>query len=193
MLAGREKLFADLHSQLADRDNGVRLVCLHGMGGAGKTSLAIEYAYRHQATAAIVWQFPAEDPLVLAAEFARLAAVLGACGAVLDPRDPVAAVHAVLAANPGPWLLVFDNAPDLESLQAFLPPVGNGQVLITSQNALWPPGQGLEIPVLEAQVAADFLAARTGDTDQEAATELAGELGGLPLNAMGFRAKCCRA
>jgi hypothetical protein len=141
----------------------------------------VEYAHRHQASCGVVWQFPAEDRAVLAGEFARLAAQLGAGGGPLDPRDPVASVHAVLAAATAPWLLVFDNAPDRDSVRAFLPPAGNGQVLITSQSALWPPGQSAEVPVLGAGAAAGFLTARTGDPDERAAGELAAELGGLPL------------
>jgi hypothetical protein len=182
MLVGRDDLLATLHALLTgEGGDGPRMAALHGMGGAGKTSMAVEYAYRHLATAGIVWQFPAGDRAVLAAEFARLAAQLGASGGLLDPRDPVASVHAVLAASPAPWLLVFDNAPDQESAQAFLPPAGNGQILITSQSALWPPGLALELPVLSTEVAAGFLTVRTGDPDAGAATELAVQLDGLPL------------
>src|SRR5262249_3628819 len=79
-----------------------------------------------------------------------------------------------------PWLLVFDNAPGLDSVRAFLPPAGEGLVLITSQSALWPPGQSMEVPVLDVGAAAGFLISRTGDPDERAAGELAAELGGLP-------------
>jgi hypothetical protein len=92
----------------------------------------------------------------------------------------VASVHAVLARFPAPWLLVFDNAADPASVTAFLPPAGPGQVLITSQNPNWP-GQAVEVPVLAADVAAEFLMSRTGDRDAKAARDLAGLLGGLPL------------
>ena len=93
----------------------------------------------------------------------------------------MAAVHGVLAASPARWLLVFDNAPDRASVARFVPPAGPGRVLITSRNQIWPPGQALDVPVLDPQVAAEFLVSRTGDTDRRAALELAGELGGLPL------------
>ena len=63
----------------------------------------------------------------------------------------------------------------------FVPPAGPGRVLITSRNQIWPPGQALDVPVLDPQVAAEFLVSRTGDADRRAALELAGELGGLPL------------
>ena len=53
-------------------------------------------------------------------------------------------------------------------------------MLITSQNPAWP-ARALEVPGLGPDVAADFLISRTGDPDRQAAAELAGELGGLPL------------
>jgi hypothetical protein len=153
------------------------VVALCGLGGAGKTSVALEYAHRHLAEVGVAWQFPAEDPAVLAAGFGELAAQLGAG----ERGDPVAAVHGVLAASPAPWLLVFDNAPDRGSVAPFVPPTGRGRVLITSRNQIWPPSQALDVPVLGPRVAAEFLEARTGDTDRRAAAELAGALGGLPL------------
>jgi hypothetical protein len=55
-------------------------------------------------------------------------------------------------------------------------------VLITSQNAIWPPGQAMEVPVLGTEVAARFLVQQTGDSDGQAdAAVLAAELDGLPL------------
>src|SRR5262249_54108758 len=90
-------------------------------------------------------------------------------------------VHSALADSTTPWLLVFDNAEDQQSVRAFLPPAGNGRVLITSQSALWPPGQALEVPVLDVGPAAGFLTARTGNHNEQSAAELAPGLGGLPL------------
>ena len=169
LLAGREELLADLDTRLtAGPATGPRVVALYGLGGAGKTSVAVEYAHRHLAEVGLAWQFPAEDPAVLLAEFARLAAQLGA-REVVDARDPVASVHAVLAAFPAGWLLVFDNAPGQEAVQRFLPPAGTGRVLITSQSAVWPPGRAVEVPVLDTVVAAGFLVNRTGDPDERAA------------------------
>ena len=138
----------------------------------------------------MAWQFAAEDPAVLVAGFGDLAAELGA-REVLDARDPVASVHAVLAAYPVPWLLVFDNVPERASILGFLPPAGRGRLLITCQNPAWPPGQVLEVPVLDTEIAADFLVSRTGDSDRASAVELARQLGGLPL-ALEQAAATCR-
>ena len=92
-----------------------RTVALYGLGGAGKTSVAVEYAYRHLAEVGVAWQFAAEDATVLAAGFGELAAQLGARG-LGDIRNPVASVRAVLARFAAPWLLIFDNAADLASV-----------------------------------------------------------------------------
>ena len=180
LLAGREELLAELDARLAGGEGaGPRTVVLSGLGGAGKTSVAVEYAHRHLGEVGVAWQLAAEDAAVLAAGFGELAAQLGAREQA--GGDPVAAVHGVLAAYPAGWLLVFDNAPDRASVAAFVPPGGAGRVLITSRNALWPPSQLVEVPVLDTVVAAGFLAERTGDRDSQAALGLAAELGGLPL------------
>ncbi|HEV2254220.1 MAG TPA: DUF4062 domain-containing protein, partial [Streptosporangiaceae bacterium] len=177
-LAGRAGLLAELDTRLAgDEATGPRVVALCGLGGAGKTSVALEYAHRHLTEVGVAWQLPAEDPAVLAAGFGELAAQLDAA----EGGDPVATVHGVLAASPARWLLVFDNAPDRASVAPFVPPAGPGRVLLTSRNQIWPGGQALDVPVLEIEVAAEFLVGRTGDADRRAALELAGELGGLPL------------
>ena len=180
VLAGREELLTELHARLSAGDGPApRTVSLYGLGGAGKTSVAVEYAHRHLAEVGVAWQFPAEDATVLAAGFGELAAQLGARG-LADTRDPVASVHAVLARFAVPWLLIFDNAADIASVAAFLPPAGPGRVLITSQNPNWP-GQPLDVPMLDVEVAAGFLVNRTGDPDRQAARDLADMLGGLPL------------
>jgi hypothetical protein len=180
-LAGRDELLAGLDVRLAPGDDsGPQIVALFGLGGAGKTSVAVEYAHRHLNEVGVAWQFTAEDPAVLAAGFGELAAQLGARD-VLDSRDPVLTVHGVLAEYRAGWLLIFDNAPDRACVEAFLPPAGRGRVLITSRNQVWPPGQGVEVPVLHVQVAAEFLVNRTRDPDRQAARKLAADLGGLPL------------
>ena len=180
LLAGREELLASLDDRLAGGDGpGPRIVVLCGLGGAGKTSVAVEYAHRHLAEVRVAWQFATEDATVLSAGFAGLAAQLGERG-LADTRDPVASAHAVLAGSAAPWLVIFDNAADLASVAAFLPPAGPGRVLITSQNAAWP-GQVLDVRMLDQDAAAGFLASRSGDPDRQAARVLARELGGLPL------------
>ena len=181
-LVGREPLLAEIDVRLEAPPGraGPQVAVLCGLGGAGKTSVAVEYAHRQLDRIGACWQFAAGDPTVLSAQFAVLAAQLGALD-LGDVRNPVAAVHAVLARAPRRWLVVFDNVADLAAVEAFLPPAGPGQVLLTSQSQHWPAGWAVQVPVLDLEVAARFLTDRTGSAEQGAALVLAEELGGLPL------------
>lgn len=110
LLAGREALLADLDDRLAAGEGaGPRAVALHGLAGAG--SVALAYAHNHLAETGIAWQLAAEDPAVLAAGFAELAA----------RGEPVASVHTILASDPAGWLLLFDDAPGPEAVARFMP------------------------------------------------------------------------
>ena len=97
-------MLAELDARLTRDETGAspRMVVLCGLGGVGKTSVAVEYAHRHLSEFGVVWQFSAEEPAVLAAGFGDLAAALGVHD-LLTAGDPVAAVHGALAARPGGW------------------------------------------------------------------------------------------
>src|SRR5690349_14305789 len=59
-LAGREELLAELDARLTGDDGGgPRVVALCGLGGAGKTSVAVEYAHRRLGQVTVAWQFGA--------------------------------------------------------------------------------------------------------------------------------------
>ena len=109
-LAGRESLLAELDARLTSGP-GPQLVALCGLGGTGKTSVAVEYAHQHLAEMWVCWQFAAEDPVMLAAEFGVLAAQLGA-RETADPRDSVTSVHTLLARAEASWLVVFEQRPE---------------------------------------------------------------------------------
>ena len=85
-LAGREELLAELDARLAGNyAAGPPVMALCGLGGTGKTSVALEYAHRHLGEVRVAWQFGAEDPAVLAAGFGELATQLGAGGLSRHP------------------------------------------------------------------------------------------------------------
>lgn len=72
---GREELLRDLHRSL--RKSAASIVhSLRGMGGVGKTSLAIEYAHRFAREYRIVWWLNAEHPGLIPGQFVKLAAAL---------------------------------------------------------------------------------------------------------------------
>jgi hypothetical protein len=181
-LVGRDRLLDGMLTSLASRpgSTGPRITVLCGKGGIGKTSVAVEYAYRRLPDVGAAWYLSVDNPDALSAGFGDLAAELQD-GRRDRGRDPVAAVHAALATREGGWLLIFDNAFSPRDLGSLLPPAGDGEVIITSQHPFWPGRFAIELPPLEPGEAAQFLISATGHGELDAAGELAEELGCLPL------------
>jgi tetratricopeptide (TPR) repeat protein len=177
---GRTDLLNQLNHTLSQPDGRpAALVAAYGLGGIGKTQLALEYAHRHRETYSLRWWIPAESPLAIAQGLALLAPQLDL------PQNPdleatTAAVRAELARREG-WLLIFDNADDPVDLYHYLP-AGAGHVLVTSRNPGFAAlGTTIEVDRLGLDEATAFLLARTGTDERDIAERLAKALGRLPL------------
>ncbi|MFF5282370.1 FxSxx-COOH system tetratricopeptide repeat protein [Streptomyces sp. NPDC013171] len=170
---GRDELLRRLGSRLSD--GPVCVVALRGMGGVGKTQLALEFAHHHHAagTYDIVWWVRAEQRAAMNEDLLALAPRLG-----LRENADVQAVLTELG-HQSNWLLIYDNVADPGLIEGQLP--SSGHVILTSRSRGWSRyAQPLDIGLFTPSESAAFLCARTGRDDPEAA-ELAEALGHLPL------------
>lgn len=189
---GRAELLAALVSALTTQ--GMATVtqpqALSGLGGVGKTQLALAYALRerHRYQAVLWVRAGSEDSL--RSGFAELAVQLGLPGAkesrALD--ESVAQIRHWLEKTER-TLLVCDGADSPEILRQFLPRRGCGHILITSRaHDFQSLGIVKPVEVVELSLpdAIEFLLRRTARTDsgageRAAAEALAQDLGRLPL------------
>lgn len=182
-VVGRDAELAALRGAFTEASGAGRAVVrvLTGLGGVGKTSLARAYAQRHQNDYDLIWWVPAEDLGAVDGQFRRLLEILAPSDA-RNINDAVAAVHGLLAAHPGTWLLIVDNLPEPGALGRLLPPAGNGHVLVTTRATGWMDHRrSVGVAPLQPSSASELLQSLSGDSDQEAAAELAELMGRLPL------------
>ncbi len=186
---------ADILDQLGHRTEGSKPAvllskeslprALQGLGGVGKTAVAIEYAYRYAAEYDLVCWIRADQTPLVRASLAGLAECLGlpapsASGIDLTTR---AVLDALRRGEPySRWLLIFDNADQPEELLPFIPG-GPGDVLITSRNHRWGPVvDTIPLDVFERAESVQFLLKRVPKRLTESdADKLAESLGDLPL------------
>jgi DNA-binding SARP family transcriptional activator len=178
---GRTGMLDQLRQRLRSGEGTLVVQALYGLGGVGKTQLAIEYAHRFAADYDLVWWIDAEQPVFIAGQLARLGGKLN-----LPPRPTVAdTVELVLAElrRRRRWLLIFDNAERPQHLADYQPG-GAGHVLVTSRSPGWGAlGGRLEVDVLARPETVTLLCRRIPELDDRLADQLATELGDLPLAA----------
>ncbi|SER94211.1 Tetratricopeptide repeat-containing protein [Lentzea albida] len=162
-----------------------------GQRGVGKTQLAAAYARQRVHDGWLVAWIGAETAGQLAAGLVELADRLG----LYRPEDgteiTLARVRNHLRTRSGRALLVFDNVVSLDAVRPHLPSVSTCQVVITTTARGSQLGRDVPVEVFTPEVAARFLRHATGlDGD---ATELAAELGHLPLALAQAAARIKRA
>ena len=155
VFTGRSEFLESLREDLVSKGRQA----IYGLGGIGKSQIALEYAYRHRGNyKAVFWAF-ANSETSISTDFIKIAKQLNLI--VQDMPEQAVIVGAVkrwLEANDG-WLLIFDNAENAETVSPFLPHAGHGHILITAR---WPRFHTIkimnprEVKVLLPEVAREF-------------------------------------
>lgn len=190
--AGRDAHLERLFQRFVARDAAqiVAPQALVGAGGLGKTQTAAEYAYYYRSTYQAVLWARAESEENLRADFRSLTRLL----AVQDGQDdPIEAMQTWFAASTG-WLLILDNADDLDLVADFFPRSPRGHVLVTTRTMA--PGsvaQSVLLEPLSPEDGALCILRRAGTIQwheqlhdasalhRESALRIAELMGGLPL------------
>ena len=194
---GREAMLAQLHETLsrtpAGRAAAIAGKAVHGLGGVGKTRLAIEYGWKHATEYSAVLFVGAGSPADLQRNLAALCApdVLDLPEqAATEEEVQVAAAMQWFGGRPG-WLLILDNVDSedaAEAVDSLVARLHGGHVLLTGRLARWGAEvEPIELDVLNEEAAISFLLERTAKgrratkEDASLVTTLARELGYLPL------------
>lgn len=199
---GREDILEVMHQRLSTGEEGALTpsYVLYGLGGVGKTQIALEYAYRYAQEYTAVFWIGAESLESITSSYLSIATLLG----LPEPRESdqdqiMAAVRAWLGSHRH-WLLVWDNVEDLDMLSTFLPSARQGAMLFTTRRqTLGTLATGMELqPMREAEgmlflfrraSLLDLFAqeeqveqlAQSRPADYAAAQALVAEMDGLPL------------
>jgi hypothetical protein len=172
------------------------------MGGIGKTDLAVEYAHARKSKFGAVFWLEAGGISQLASDFGRIATQLGIRSAdeAKSLESSIEVAKAWLTKSKGTqdrendnWLLIFDNADNLDIITDYVPYHGNGSVLVTSRDPFakehfFSNGSGIDMEPLSSADSATLLRKLITQTEeapnpdeQDASVELANQLAGLPL------------
>lgn len=192
----REDILNQIHRGFHTNAESIRPLALYGLGGVGKTQVALEYAYRFQQEYSTAFWIFSENRETLISGFATIAQILNL--PEKNEQEQIIIVQAVrhwfhTHTN---WLLILDNISEIEHLKDFIPRITSyGHILITTHiRAIGRLAQPLEVKEFDLESGALFLLKRTGLLDQDAssfrqssnaeqilACTISQELGSLPL------------
>ncbi|RYC57267.1 hypothetical protein CHU98_g8943 [Xylaria longipes] len=193
--SGRSVYMAKIESALdptPDNASSPRSMALFGMGGVGKTQLALQYAHQSIEKYDVILWILADSSITIGQSFRDIARGLQLCQTPEEVQDSAAAVWKVknwLGSTSSSWLIVFDNADDLQALKVAWPGTAQGSILLTTRDfdvARNPAAECLQLEPFDDAEGSVMLLKQIGldptaAANQQHGIEITRALGGLPL------------
>lgn len=177
---GRVEFLTQIHD-IFNTDNTAALTqTITGLGGVGKTQIALAYAYIYKKSYRYIWMVRAENPTTCDLDYKDFALRMGLCKIAADRQEIIAKIRDWQEQN-GDWLFIYDNVMEYAELQDYLPRFPKGHMLFTTRNHYFEIGNPLPVDVFSSEAAGEFLRIRTKQDELESSLALGRELGGLPL------------
>ncbi|MGG2087921.1 FxSxx-COOH system tetratricopeptide repeat protein [Priestia aryabhattai] len=181
---GREGELVTIEKSLLPQNSVTVIQAVSGLGGVGKTQIAVEYCYRKKDSYKLIWWINAENATSISASYEELANELKL--PIKDEKENYIAVQVIKTwmERNHDWLVVFDNLADEQILDAFLPTTFLGNIIITTRksniSSLINP---LNIDKFIREDSIEFLLKRTNreKDSRRVSSQLAELLGDLPL------------
>jgi len=181
LFTGRARELAEIRRRfLADPDGNV-VVGLFGLGGVGKSQIALEYVHRFRSAYDVVWWIDADQAADLDDQFHQLGIELG-IGRDMGVAEGAQAVRQALSRGEPftRWLLVIDNAERTERVDRLLPS-GPGHVLVLAQTPVWEErATVMPIGLFTQRESVQHLRSKLA-LDEDEANRIAELLGNLPI------------
>jgi len=180
--AGREQVLEQLDESLKTEQGAALTQVIKGLGGIGKTQIAVEYAYRNHTKYDIVWWVNAETEVTIQSAYALLAEELDLPEKDVQEQEiKVKAALKYLNQNPD-WLLIFDNVESGDTIYPYRPQHKLGHVIVTTRNqSLQRIGKSISIDTWTNEEARQFVKTRINNANDKDITSLCELLGNLPL------------
>ena len=186
---GREDVLGRIREMLRTKDT----VAVSGMPGVGKTQTAVEYAHRHRSEYRLILWARAGTHETFISDFVGIAGTLQLPEVRAQEQSlAVGAVRRWFDANPD-WLLILDNADDLDLAREFMPSAPKGRIILTTREQATGAIASVEVLKMDEEDGARFLLRRAkrlaedatlenaSAEDREKAADITKEVDGLPL------------
>ncbi|TGO25588.1 hypothetical protein BPAE_0077g00360 [Botrytis paeoniae] len=189
---GRKDFLNRIQTALEASHNDPSIVVLTGVGGQGKTQIALEYSHQHMKFYKGVFWIDASSQKSASRGFERILKAIDSSAVLVGGEESISVVKNILGDWKEPWLLVFDNYDDPKSfgdLPSYFPNATSKEnaVVVTSRHiSSGRLGSHLKLDGLTEEESVQLLTSRctsvsNSEDDLNQGRDIVKKLGYLPL------------